>query len=171
MMDVEIRPELPADYERVRAVNEAAFGSAVEADLVEQLRIGGHVVVSLVADLDRKIVGHILFSQLQIVAEDKTIPALSLAPMAVIPEWQRRGIGTQLVEQGLTRCREQGHAIVFVLGHPEVYPRFGFSSELAKRFRSPFGGGEAWMAVELTPGALRDIEGEVVFAEPFSMFE
>ena len=81
-------------------------------------------------------------------------PPLALAPMAVLPELQHLGVGSELVWRGLDVCREQGRRIVVVLGHPAFYPRFGFSPALAARLTSPFGGGEAFMAAELVPGAL-----------------
>lgn len=99
-----------------------------------------------------------------------TVDALSLAPMAVLPSHQRQGIGSRLVEAALEACREAGHRIVVVLGHPEFYPRFGFSAGLARPLESPFGGGEAWMALELVPGALGGVEGRVEFSLPFRAF-
>src|SRR5205807_1121913 len=97
-------------------------------------------------------------------AETGVIEALALAPMAVRPSHQRRGIGTKLVEDGLRACREAGHKIVVVLGHPPFYRRFGFSASLAVPLSSPFSGGGSWMAVELVPGALAGVVGRVVYA-------
>jgi putative acetyltransferase len=91
--------------------------------------------------------------------------------MAVLPDFQRRGIGSKLVEAGLEACRKQGHKIVVVLGHPDFYPRFGFSAELAQPLKSPFGGGEAWMAMELVPGALEGVVGRVEYPPPFGSIE
>ena len=100
------------------------------------------------------------------------LPALALAPMAVLPEWQRQGIGSMLVRAGLDLCREAGHEIVIVLGHPEFYPRFGFSADLARPLTSPYSSaGDAWMALELVPGALRRVAGEVRYPLPFSTLE
>jgi len=96
------------------------------------LRSDGAVVVALVAVENDEIVGHILFSDLLIEAEQAVLHAVSLAPMAVLPDHQRRGIGSALVRQGLAICRERGKSIVVVLGHPAYYPRFGFSAELAQ---------------------------------------
>jgi putative acetyltransferase len=152
-------------------VNEEAFGSPAEANLVETLRRGGYVIASLVAETEAGVVGHILFSRLTIGTEKATISAASLAPMAVAPEVQRQGIGSRLVEAGLASCRERGERIAFVLGHPAYYPRFGFSSELAKNVACSFGEGEAWMALELVPGSLSDVTGRVVYPRPFAMFE
>jgi putative acetyltransferase len=168
MMSV-IRPESPTDFDAIRRVNRLAFGRDDESQLVDALRDGGCVRLSLVAELDGEIVGHILFSELPIIADSGTyIQALALAPMAVLPAYQRRGIGSELAARGLELCREQGHQIVIVVGHPTFYPRFGFSAELARPLRSPFSG-DAWMAAELVPGALNGVVGSVVYSPPFKV--
>jgi putative acetyltransferase len=164
---VVIRSEAASDLDAIRQVNRAAFESDAEANLVDALRDGGYVEVSLVAEVDGEIVGHILFSRLPIITKTGQVDALSLAPMAVLPSHQRQGIGSNLVEAGLETCREKGHKIVVVLGHPEFYPRFGFSADLARPLKSPFGGGDAWMAMELVPGALAGVEGRVEYPPPF----
>jgi putative acetyltransferase len=162
-----IRPETTADLEAIRQVNRLAFGQDDEARLVDALRQGGYVRVSLVAEQASQVVGHILFSDLPIITEGGTVPALALAPMAVLPERQNQGIGSALVQRGLEVCKEQGHRIVVVLGHPNFYPRFGFSSKLASTLASPFGGGDSWMALELVPGALDQVSGKVAYPPPF----
>src|SRR5262249_46375943 len=146
MNDVVVRLEVSSDLEGVRQVHRLAFGGEDEARLVDALRDGGFVRVSLVAENDRMIVGHILFSDLPIVTEAGVLKALALAPLAVLPEHQRRGIGSTLILQGLEACREQGHRIVIVVGHPAFYPRFGFSADLASRLDSPFSGKPSFMA-------------------------
>jgi putative acetyltransferase len=165
---IAIRREMPPDYDGVECVNRLAFGQEDEARLVSDLRRGGFVQVSLVAEHRGAIVGHILFSDLSIVTGTGIVPALSLAPMAVLPEFQRRGIGSALVQRGLEVCHEQGHRIVIVLGHPDFYPHFGFASKLARPLASSFSG-EAWMALELTPGALDAVSGRVEYAPPFGL--
>jgi putative acetyltransferase len=154
------------DLAAVREVNRLAFGREDEARLVEALRYGGHSRASLVAEEGGQVVGHILFSELPIATEEGTVEALSLAPMAVTPSHQRHGIGSLLVREGLRACRESGHRIVVVLGHPEFYPQFGFSAKLAETLKSPFSG-PAFMALELVPGALDGVEGEVRYPPPF----
>jgi putative acetyltransferase len=161
-----IRPETSADHAAIREVNRLAFGGEDEARLVDALRDGGFVRISLVAEEDSRIIGHILFSVLTIATPQGEIEASSLAPMAVVPSHQRRGIGSSLVREGLRACREAGHRIVIVLGHPEFYPRFGFSAKLAEPLRSVYSG-PAFMAVELVPDALKGIEGEVRYPPPF----
>jgi putative acetyltransferase len=163
-----IREETPADLAAIREVNRLAFGRDDEARLVDALRDGGYARASLVAEVDGQVVGHLLFSDLPIVTREGTTPALSLAPMAVIPSHQRRGIGTMLVREGLRACRDAGHQVVIVLGHPEFYPRFGFSAKMAERLKAPFSGA-AFMALELVPGALAAVAGEVRYPPPFGV--
>lgn len=171
---IAIRPETSSDHAAVREVNILAFGSDGEARLVERLRADGLVIASLVAVDGGLVVGHILFSELPIETEGGTrVYAASLAPMAVRPEWQRRGIGSALVREGLEACRQKGKSIAVVLGHPQYYPRFGFSPDLAKRLQTPYAAepsfsAEAWMALELTPGALNGVTGTVRYPEEFS---
>jgi putative acetyltransferase len=168
---VTVRHEAEHDRVAIWNVNKAAFEGDDEANLVDALRVGGFVEVSLVAEMDGEIVGHILFSRVAIVTIVGTVDALSLAPMAVLPSHQWQGIGSRLVEAGLEACRARGHKVVVVLGHPDFYPRFGFSAELARPLESPFGGGEAWMALELVPGALKGVEGRIRFSPPFGVFK
>ena len=168
---ITIRPEADEDRQEVCALNQSAFGGNDEADLVDQLRDGGFVVASLVALVKGQIVGHILFSRIAILTDDGPLSAVSLAPMAVLPDHQRMGIGSNLVEAGLQACTERGEKIVVVLGHPEFYSRFGFSAELALPLQSPFGGGEAWMALGLVPNELAGVAGRVQYSPPFGAFE
>jgi len=164
-----IRPEIPADFAAVAEVNRLAFGQDTEGLLVTALRDGGHARLSLVAEVEGQVVGHILFSRLPIITSSGVVEALSLAPMAVVPSHQRQGIGSKLVEGGLRICAEQGHRIVVVLGHPKFYPRFGFAAKLAKRLDGPYSRkGEAWMALELVPGALAGVTGLVEYPPPFA---
>ena len=161
-----IRPETTADPDAIRQVHRLAFDRYDEARLVDSLRDGGFFHLSLVAEIRELIVGHILFSDLPIVSAGKTIRAVSLAPLAVLPENQGRGIGSALIRAGLDACRRQGHQIVIVLGSPRFYTRFGFSAERAAPLESPFSG-EYWMATELLPGALDGVSGTVQYPPPF----
>lgn len=165
-MTLTIRPEEPNDIPAIRQINDVAFGGDGEGQLVDALRDGGYAPISLVAQQQGQLIGHILYSPLAIASGDVSVPALALAPMAVLPDYQRQGVGTQLVEASLDMAREQGHEIVIVLGHPEYYPRFGFRAELARPLESPYAG-EAFMALELVPGALDGVRGEVRYAPPF----
>jgi putative acetyltransferase len=169
-MMLEIRQQLPQDDLAVHQVNALAFECEEEAHLVEAIRASPDAIpeLSLVAVINGKIVGHILFSPIVIDTVAGPLPAISLAPLAVLPGYQHRGIGSALVRWGLEACRQLGHRIVIVLGHPKYYPRFGFSTELAKDLGCPYGEvGEAWMALELQPGALTDVRGVVRYPPAF----
>ena len=127
-MPVIIRDEQPGDAPGIRVLLEAAFPSSVEADLVDRLRVSGPAQVSLVAVDAGHIVGHILFTPVIIEAGPESLNGFGLAPMAVLPQDQRRGVGAALVRAGLERLRQTGCPFVVVVGHAEYYPRFGFVS-------------------------------------------
>lgn len=166
-MSIIIRPESTTDHDAIWHVNRLAFGQDDEARLVDALRDGGYVRVSLVAERAGQVVGHILFSDLPILTGAGTVAALALAPMGVLPDFQRQGIGSALVQSGLEACRQQGHRVVVVLGHSHFYPLFGFSPNLATHLESPFSGSDSFMAVELVPGALDGVVGRVQYPPPF----
>jgi putative acetyltransferase len=168
MAEVTVRPENPGDREAVREVNRRAFGREDEARLVDALRGGGYARLSLVAEGGGRVVGHVLFSDLPILTQTGTLHALALAPIAVLPARQRQGIGSRLVREGLRACADAGHRVVVVLGHPDYYPRFGFSAQLAERLKAPFFG-PTFMALELVPGALAGVAGEVRYPPPFGL--
>ena len=166
-MSISIRLERSDDVAAIGAVNRAAFAGDAEARLVDALREAGHVRLSLVAEDAGRVIGHILFSEMWIDAAGGALDALALAPMAVVPERQRQGVGTALVRRGLEHCADAGHRIVLVVGHPAYYPRFGFSRESARRLDSPYQG-DAFMALELAPGALAGVSGTVRSPPPFA---
>jgi putative acetyltransferase len=123
---ITFRRERPGDEEGIRRVNEEAFGRPGEADLVDALRRRGACRVSLVAEEDGRIIGYILFTPVTIDGNKPSPDAVGLAPLAVLPSHQRRGIGANLIRLGLEECRKAGHEIAVVLGHPTYYPCFGF---------------------------------------------
>ena len=161
-----IRPEHPNDVESVRTVNRTAFDSEDEANIVDALR-GDDQVLSLVAEERGAIDGHIMFSPVTLTGES-ALRAMALAPMAVRPDHQRRGIGSALVRAGLDECRTRGVEAVFVVGHPEYYPRFGFSRAsrfgITCEFSVP---DEAFMAIELAEGSLLNRKGMIRFHDAF----
>lgn len=165
---VAVREEQPGDRQQVRKVNEAAFRRSDEADLIDGLRKEGVVLLSLVAELDSRIIGQIQFSRMSVETARGPVAAVSLAPMAVLPEHQGRQVGSQLVRRGLAELRDRGERIVIVLGHKEYYHRFGFTLEKARHLASPFPP-EAFMALELSDGALAGIHGAVKYPSAFRL--
>ncbi len=165
---IAIRPERPGDRAEVRRVNELAFGGPDEAALVDALRGVAEPQLSLVAEVDGRVVGHIFFSPVSVEAEGSGFTAIALGPMAVQPEFQNQGIGSRLVRRGLEECRRIGEPIVFVVGHADYYPRFGFSPAKGKGLRCEFPvPDEAFMVAELRPGALRGRGGLVRYRPEF----
>lgn len=165
---IEIRRETEEDYPAVFRVNELAFESDGEPNLVEQLRAKPHV--SLVAAEGEKVVGHIFFSDARIEAADGSeTRTTSLAPMAVLPKYQNQGIGSKLVEAGLKACAEEGRDAVFVLGHKDYYPKFGFEIAAGKGFSCQFEvPDEHFMVIELKEGALAGKSGKIMYPPEFS---
>ena len=165
---VTIRAEWPADIPSIRAVNERAFGQPDEAALVDAVRARGERRISLVAVAGERVAGHILFTPVTIQGPDRACEAVGLAPLAVDPDLQRRGIGSRLVAQGLDRCRALEYRIAVVLGHPAFYPRFGFVPARLHGIR--FGldvPSDAFMVAELAPGALDGCTGVARYAKEF----
>ncbi len=170
MGDVIIRPERPDDYAAVHEVHVSAFGRVNEAQLVEAIRRSPGFLpkLSLVAEHDGSVVGHILFSRITIEAKSGPVTALALAPMAVRPECQKMGVGSRLVEEGLDRCRRLGHRLVVVVGHPDFYPRFAFRPARARGLEAPFDvPGEAFLLWEAAPEDPQDIAGRVQYPPAF----
>ncbi len=163
-----IRPEARGDAPAVFEVNARAFDGEAEARLVEALRKAGRPTISLVGLVTGRIVGHILFSRVEVETNPSQAEVWGLGPMAVLPEIQRRGIGVQMVERGLEDCRVRGVEVVVVLGHAGYYPRFGFLPAAAHglRFKSerfdPF-----FMVHELREGALAPLAGMVEYSAEF----
>jgi putative acetyltransferase len=163
-----IRPELPGDVEAIRRVHESAFPTAVEARLVDALRAAGKLWVSLVADSAERVVGHIAFSPVTLEGAPNERGGVGLAPVAVDPSFQRRGIGGRLIRAGLAACTQAGYRFVVVLGSPAYYGRFGFAPASRWGLRDEYGGGDAFMALELQPGAIPEGAGLVRYAPEFA---
>lgn len=165
-----IEEEAPARFAEIRTVLAAAFGGEGEAELVERLRADGLVRRALVAVEDGEAVGHVVFSDLAVEVDGRKVDAAALAPVAVRPDRQRRGIGAALIRAGLEALRRDGCEAVVVLGHPGYYPRFGFSATLARKLAAPFAG-DAFMAMDLAEGALAGEAGTVRYPGAFGIAE
>lgn len=173
MEKVIIRPESPTDHQAVFEINRQAFGRLDEAKLVESLRPIARPLVSLVAVYTREekseyIAGHIMFTPVNLVGKEVNSLWMSLAPLAVRPEYQRQGIGGKLVSAGVTACQELKAAAVFVLGHPEYYPKFGFlpARRFGFHYQSP-AMDPYFMVLPLQRNALDDDNGYIQFMPPF----
>ena len=165
-----IRPERPEDASQVRQVNERAFGQPVEAGLVDKLRQACPDSLSLVAEEDDVVVGHILFTPVRIESAERRVVGMGLAPMAVLPDRQRQGIGSKLVRQGLDILRERGCPFVVVVGHPDYYPRFGFEPASVHGLRSQWEGvpDEAFMVLAFEADAMTGVSGVARYREEFN---
>lgn len=163
-----IREERPEDIAAIHRINASAFDTETEASLVDALRAQGAVIVSLVAEEQGELVGHILFSPVSFSSE-RRIPVAGLAPMAVQPKWQNRGIGSALVRAGISHCQQLGYEAIVVLGHPHYYPRFGFVPSVKYGIRSEYDvPDEVFMVLELKPDALKDVTGVVRYHPAFA---
>ncbi len=163
-----IRPETANDLGAIGAVVAAAFGQPAEADLVDALRKDGDLVLSLVVEVEGEIVGHVGFSRLWIEQDGQRTPGISLAPVSVLPQHQHKGIGRALVGAGHLRLKALGERIVFVLGDPAYYQRFGFAVATAAPFACVYQG-EHLQALRLSAEA--PAAGTVVYAPAFGALE
>ena len=161
-----IQAETAANAKAVRQVHVNAFPTRAEADLVDRLRDNQNLRVSLVAECEGKIVGHIAFSPVRDDSGANT--GLGLAPVAVLPDYQRQGIGGRLIEAGLQACRETGAAYVVVLGDPACYSRFGFIPAIRHGLTCEYTDGDAFQVIELRDGALNNVTGLIRYADEFN---
>ena len=169
--ELEIRPETAADIPAIRRVEQQAFGRAAEANLVDLCRQRGHVSLSLVGVRSGQVVGHILFTPLTLEPRPDGLNGLGLGPIAVLPQYQRGGIGARLIQSGLELCRAQAVDFVVLLGDPGYYGRFGFRPGREYGLTSEYGDGEAFQALELKPGALKGLSGLVKYVPEFKELE
>ena len=161
---ITIRRETPADQTAIYVVNATAFGRRYEPDIVDKLRANGNLLLSFVAEAEGIVVGHVAFSPATVTLPSHTFEALACGPVAVLPEFQRHGVGTQMLKHALAACADgtaslAGYELVFLLGHPTYYPRFGFkpATPLGVRWEgNSFEDGvcEPFMVKELHEGAL-----------------
>ncbi len=166
-----IREETISDHNALRRVLQEAFGRDEEANLVAILRANGKIRLSLVAEIENQLAGHILFSPVTIEGIESTPSGLGLAPLAVLPGFQRLGIGAGLVVAGIERLRTENCPWVAVLGHPTYYPKFGFVPASRYGLQCEYGvPDEVFMVLELAEGMLRGHSGTVKYQPEFSMF-
>lgn len=175
-----IKPSSKADLDALLHIEEQAFGEEEGGEIVELVTAllndpSAKPVLSLLAFREEKAVGHVLFTKAHLLGSDVSFSVSILAPLAVIPEFQSRGVGSQLVREGLRLLSESGVALVFVLGHPKYYPRFGFRPAGALGFEAPYPipeeVAEAWMVQELHPGLIGRVSGKVVCAQALDRSE
>ncbi|MDR3627451.1 MAG: N-acetyltransferase [Ignavibacteriaceae bacterium] len=175
-MGIILSTEKPEDYEEVINLTDLAFkdmpfSNHKEGELVHKLRKGPNFVeeLSIVAKLDGKIIGHILFTKLYIKDVEKSYETLELAPVSVLPEYQRKGIGSMLINEGLKRAKEMGFKSVMVVGHPDYYPRFGFQKAEKYNIKSSIEvPADVFMAIELIENGLKDVAGTLIYPEEFA---
>ncbi len=174
-MSIIVRRETESDYKTVEEITTTAFkdmpfSEGNEAALISNLRKRGDFIpdLSLVAEIDGTIVGHILFTPLDIVNGNIKYKSLVLAPVSVLPDYQNQGIGSLLINEGHRVALAHGFSSAIVVGHPEYYPRFGYKTaekfNIAPPFEMPPG---VFMAIELVPGALEGVSGMAVFSDEF----
>lgn len=161
-----LRPETSGDVEAIHAVHRAAFPSVDEARLVDALRSAGRLTISVVAVLDGRVIGHVAFSP--VTTGDGRF-GLGLGPIAVRPEHQRRGIGSQLIRNGLDAARERNCAFVVVLGDPVYYNRFGFQPAPQYGLTDEYGGGDAFRVIAIHPEGIPHGAGLVRYAPEFAL--
>jgi len=166
---MKIVAEKPRHREAVLAVNRLAFKGDGEGQLIEALDRDGDVIASLVAvDVKDEVVGHILFSQLRVIIEGREVIAAALAPMAVTPNRQNQGIGSQLVKHGIVTMKSAEQAAIIVLGHKQFYPRFGFRHDLAQNLSCPFNQYDEFMGLELVEDSLAGKVGTCRYPKAFA---
>ena len=162
-MSIWIRPAHADDIDEIAKLNDAAFGQSAEGKIVRRLKRDGDSLLSLVAHDDSRIVGHVEFSRVLV---DGAPLAVTLAPVSVLPGVQRRGIGSGLIRTGLLALEGAGESLVFVLGHADYYPRFGFSAEAAAPFDAPWSGPH-FMAKRLADSA--PVAGTLTYPAAFDV--
>jgi putative acetyltransferase len=163
----DIRFEEPSDVDGIRYLNRQAFTGPAEAALVDLLRERGRNIVSLIAVENGLVVGQVLFTEVSITPL-APFNGVGLAPLAVLPEWQNRGIGSELTRKGLALCREKGNDFAIVLGHPDYYSRFGFKKASAFGLGNDYNEDDPFMSLEFKPGVLGSFSGTVHFAPEFN---
>lgn len=166
---VVIRNELPADVAEIGRINDAAFGQPQEGRIIAALRDTGAVLLSLVAVVDGRLAGHVLFSPATVIRESNGVTGAALGPMAVLPRYQRQNCGTKLVETGIELLRKAAYPFIVLVGHPEYYPRFGFRPASAFGLRCEWDVPDsAFMALILDEARMKSVCGLVRYRPEFA---
>ena len=164
---IEIRAEKPDDSAAIQEVHTEAFGGAGEAKLVRLISERKKALLSLVAITDHRVVGHILFSRVTVAGSPDGFSAVGLAPLAVLPGYQRQGIGSSLIREGLKHCKEADYKAVVLVGHPAYYSRFGFTRAADFGLQNEYGVHDEFMVLPLRDGALQGVSGLVKYLPEF----
>lgn len=167
MMQIAVRERTPSDDQQIGTTITQAFRGPNEEILVRALRDQGDIVAEYIALSKDLVIGHVAYSKLSAQSDTRNISAVALAPLAVSPEYQSQGVGSQLVEHSLQELKTIGVDLAIVLGHPKYYPRFGFSALQAKQISAPYKGA-SFMALTLTPGILSTTRWTVTYPLAFT---
>jgi putative acetyltransferase len=162
-----VRDEQVGDEQAIHHVHACAFRRELEARLVDLIRTAGKAAIALVGCENERVIGHILFSPITIANAPTGFRGLALGPIGVLPEHQRKGIGSTLIRDGLTRCEGEGYDLVVLLGHVTYYPRFGYKRAKVFGLDNEYGAEDAFMVRELKSGILMQVSGLVKFASEF----
>ncbi len=165
---ITIRSEKPADAEVIHSIHQSAFPTEAEARLVDRLRQEKKLALSLIAEVNDSVVGHVAFSPVSVEPGSPAMRGLGLGPVSVLPEWQGTGIGEQLITRGIEHCRRDGYWFVVVLGEPEYYERFGFRRASLFGLGNEYGVDDPFMVLELRLDGLPEVSGIVRYVKVFS---
>ncbi|MBD2347201.1 GNAT family N-acetyltransferase [Anabaena subtropica] len=163
-----ISTETPSDYLAISQVNNLAFGRENESQLIAAIRLSDFYIpeLSLIAEIDNNVVGHIIFSYIELAGEEK-LQVLALAPIAVHPQFQKQGIGSALIQIGLTKAEARGESLVIVLGDPQFYTRFGFIPSTTYGIESPFPVPDEFFMVKPLQKYQTKYRGKVIYPPAF----
>jgi predicted N-acetyltransferase YhbS len=173
-MAIQVRQALESDWSAISNIIMAAFGDEEGPEIADLVTVllsdpSAQPLLSLVATADEHVVGYILFTNTHLEHSSRRVVSSLLAPLAVHPEYQHQGIGGRLIKDGLNQLKAAGVELVFVLGHPGYYPKFGFSAAGNKGFSAPYlippENSDAWMVQELRTGVIGHVSGQVRCAD------
>ncbi len=158
---ITIRVENKDDLITIKEINNKAFGQPEEGNIIDKIRASGSQILSLVAEIDQKIVGHIFYSEAEIEHDNERIIGMGLAPMAVLPEYQKQGVGKKLINESISILKKKPIAFIIVLGHEDYYPKFGFDKASKYGISCQWDGvpDEAFMIMILDKEKMENVHG------------